>query len=333
MYFKSIQFIRAFAAVYVTLYHTIYWWNQKNDILTGIFDNGYGAIDLFFVVSGFVVFQSSEKFSKGFRSFFYFLTKRAARIYPMYWIIALLLLSLNQVHIPGSDVFGFCRTFLLLPGYTPIILTTWTLQYELYFYFLLGLSILNEKFRWILMGLFLLSITAFLAGFLKGDGIFIKESGFYNEFVLEFLLGVSATYVFKKAPFFLSVILSIAGLALFLLPLNQYSSHIISFGLPSVFLVTGLAGLEYYGKIRIPRFAILIGDASYCLYLIHLPIISYILPYPASSQPVYRLFIVTIVIVITLFAILLHLYIEKPLTIYINRFLFKYAPVKPKKDS
>jgi exopolysaccharide production protein ExoZ len=331
MYFRSIQLLRGFAAVYVTLFHLIYWWNQKNDFLTGIFNNGYGAIDLFFVISGFVVFQSAEKFKEGFRSFFYFLAKRAARIYPMYWIVSLLFLSIGFVHIPGYNVLEFCKTFLLLPGYTAIIIITWTLQYELYFYLLLGLSILNKRLRWILLGLFLLSVTSFLAGFLKGINIFIPPSGFYNEFVLEFLLGVSAVYVFKKPSFFLSVILSIAGLALFLLPLKQYSSHIISFGIPSLFLVIGLTSLEYKNKIRIPLFAVRVGDASYCLYLIHLPIIAYIFPYPASSQPFNRLLIVTFVILITLIAILLHLYVEKPLLTYINKRLLNMTPVNPKK--
>jgi exopolysaccharide production protein ExoZ len=178
----------------------------------------------------------------------------------------------------------------------------------------------------------MLSITSFLAGFLKGTGVFIKDSGFYNEFVLEFFLGVSATYIFKKLPFFLSLILSIAGMVLFLFPLEQFSSHVIPFGLPSAFLVTGLAGLEYGRKIWIPRFAVLVGDASYCLYLIHLPVISYILPYPAAPQPVNRLLIITIVIVITLVAIPVHLYIEKPLLTCINKFLLRYAPANKGKN-
>ena len=55
MYFRSIQFLRFIAALYITLFHVSYWWKYKQDALSGLFDNGYGAIDLFFVISGFVL--------------------------------------------------------------------------------------------------------------------------------------------------------------------------------------------------------------------------------------------------------------------------------------
>jgi peptidoglycan/LPS O-acetylase OafA/YrhL len=93
MYFKSIQLLRAFAATMVVFFHALFFWNKKDDFLSHLFDNMYGSIDLFFVISGFVVFQSVVQSKQGVKQFFIFLQRRMIRIYPVYWLILLSFLA------------------------------------------------------------------------------------------------------------------------------------------------------------------------------------------------------------------------------------------------
>jgi peptidoglycan/LPS O-acetylase OafA/YrhL len=86
-----------------------------------VFDWGKGAVDLFFVISGFVLFQSAQKFQPGIRSFFLFVKKRLVRIYPIYWLILPIVLFTNFSDFTLSNVWQSCKTVFLLLGFTPVI--------------------------------------------------------------------------------------------------------------------------------------------------------------------------------------------------------------------
>lgn len=333
MYFKCIQLLRAIAAIYITLYHTTYWWDREKDAFTGIFRNGNGAIDLFFVISGFVLFQAASKFRQGLRPALFFLARRFIRIYPLYWIVLTLFFVTGLISIPGTNEGQLFKNFLLLPGFFPALLTAWTLMYEVYFYFLVTLYVLNNRFKIILKALFALSALAFVINFSGNPAVHFKLHGFYNAFVLEFLLGVAVFQLFKRIPLALAVLLLVAGSILFFSPLHIYRSHLILFGIPSAFLVAGLTNLEYRQKLKIPRAAVLAGDASYCLYLIHLPILDAMLGSVFSMYPVNRFLILLIVLAFIPASIFIHLYFEKPLLRLLNGRLSWYAAPKKEKDN
>jgi exopolysaccharide production protein ExoZ len=143
--------------------------------------------------------------------------------------------------------------------------------------------------------------------------------GFYNEFIMEFFLGIIAFMSFKKIPFYLSLVLIITGCAFFLFSLQKSSSHIVSFGIPSMLILTGLTNLEYRNKIKIPGFFIIIGNASYILYLIHGPLMEKAFFYLDSIHVLGRITILFSIIVIILLSVIIHKYIEKPLLKWLNR--------------
>ncbi|MBS1936051.1 MAG: acyltransferase, partial [Bacteroidetes bacterium] len=87
MFFRSIQLLRVVAAIYITLFHISYWWNKNNTSSPHIFDFGFSAVDLFFVISGFVLYQSASQYLQGAKGSFNFFFKRLLRIYPLYWFI------------------------------------------------------------------------------------------------------------------------------------------------------------------------------------------------------------------------------------------------------
>src|ERR1044072_5783967 len=115
MYFRSIQVLRFAAALYVTLFHITHWWNYNENSFPKLFQFGYGAVDLFFVISGFVIVQSAFALQPGWASLLEFLKNRLGRIYPAYWLFLLLFIVTGMVDISGRTWGGFLRAFFLIP--------------------------------------------------------------------------------------------------------------------------------------------------------------------------------------------------------------------------
>lgn len=331
MYFNSIQLLRCIAALYVTLFHISYWWNQNNDALAGAFKNGHAGIDLFFVISGFVVVQSASKFKPGIASCIQFLKKRFIRIYPVYWLFLLLFFITGMLGTAQRTGWQIGQAVFLLPGHRGLIRSSWTLQYEVYFYLLIGVWVLSRKGKYILGALFLMALISFSATVLAAVtsiGHF-PVLGIYNEFVLEFFSGVLIFMIYKKIPVAAAVLLSIAGLLLFFVPVQLVSSHVIAFGIPSAMLLAASTALEYRRKIKIPRIAVLLGDASYCLYLIHPPLITFVLTKIPDAYSSNKLMLCFFIVALCALAVVVHWYLEKPLLRYLNNNLNK-SPVPEK---
>jgi exopolysaccharide production protein ExoZ len=321
VYFNSIQLLRFFAALYVVLFHISSPWNHTADHFTNLFNHGYGAIDLFFVISGFVVLQSGDTSNTGIRASGEFLKRRFIRLYPVYWIFLLLFLAVGWVQIKTTTIWGFWRSFFLLPGHKGIIGTSWTLQYELYFYILIALFVLNRRFKWLLVVLFALSLIS-MAGVVMASafGRHFPVYGFYNEFVANFFLGCVVYVIYNRIPAGLATGLVITGVLLFFfMPVTIYLRHFISFGIPAAMLLAGLTSLENHQKIKINRWFILLGNASYCLYLIHVPIIWFVWKQIGLYYQNNRLLLLLEVAVIVVFSVLLYQYFEAPLLRFLSK--------------
>ena len=97
---------------------------------------GLAGVDMFFVLSGFIMVAVAGRNIGPIR----FLWRRAARIYPTYWLVSLAVLALAIVApaLVDSSVIApisLWRSFLLVPGETvPLLAVGWTLVHEMYFY-------------------------------------------------------------------------------------------------------------------------------------------------------------------------------------------------------
>src|SRR4051812_24481767 len=122
MTLSSIQGLRFIAAFLVLLFHL------------EISYSGYKGVDLFFVISGFVIYYSThlEKVANKAEQRKKFVINRLTKIFILYWSSLIALFSINQfpldIHALGS--------FFLVPGHKSILGVSWSLSYELYFYFL-----------------------------------------------------------------------------------------------------------------------------------------------------------------------------------------------------
>ena len=144
-----IQILRAVAAIAVVVSHAA----QNLDRFaiapntSHFFVSGAAGVDLFFVISGFVMVYASEPLFGSASGAVTFLYHRIVRIVPLYWlattfyvIVAVLLPGLGTAYPIRTVAASFLFIPTLLPdgGIHPVVLQGWTLNYEMLFYVKIG---------------------------------------------------------------------------------------------------------------------------------------------------------------------------------------------------
>jgi peptidoglycan/LPS O-acetylase OafA/YrhL len=175
------------------------------------FNYGFLGVDIFFVLSGAVVAQSSLRESPAT-----FMKARLLRIFPTYFLITAI--TWVTVRIVFRD-FKFSTTFDSFPGIDlflngdPIVGTAWTLVYEIRYYLLLSLILLifrkqlNEKILIRLSGTWLLAQV--LTKFIHNENYdLVVMRGYGAYFILGILLSICKT---KVKLYQLSPLIFIAG--------------------------------------------------------------------------------------------------------------------------
>lgn len=168
MKLPSIQLLRSLAALLVAIVHgagferTILQENgsAESPLVSGLFLNGYAGVDLFFVISGFIMVWVTRTQRHGANAGLEFLFARTTRIYPVWWFAAgLMVVYALGLQSSMSAVVGqvtdeplaytgeyLARSFLLLPqAEYPILAVGWTLIHEVYFYVVFALLMLAPR--------------------------------------------------------------------------------------------------------------------------------------------------------------------------------------------
>lgn len=276
---KSIQYLRGIAAVLVVLFHA------SNALMThftqgakNYFTWGEAGVDLFFIISGFIMVYITYNKDISFKNFF---LKRIIRIYPVFWVyatIALIIFLINPNMINRSTAMPtlILPSYLLIPytEFTNLVQVAWTLVYEVHFYLIFGLCLFfTNKFRYIAAGIFL-SLLA-ISSLINYDAYYLKFVS--NPIILEFLLGMIVYFIiFRKSTKDLIILTILFLISLLTIYLNdQQAMRIIKYGIPSfVFMLV----VVYLDSIRMlgvgnsifSKFLTLLGDSSYSLYLSHI---------------------------------------------------------------
>lgn len=276
----SIQYLRAAAALAVAAYHALQWCD-------GGFDVGRAGVDVFFVISGVVMWTITAGRPVSPRAF---LWRRFTRVAPLYWIATLLVaaiapvwpyflpevksgwahLALSLAFIPHLDPKG-------LPF--PTLPPGWTLDYEMIFYLIFSAGLL-APLRWrarIVIGA-LIALVA--AGFVFPDSAYYLGA---NPMLLQFAAGMGLAIALRSGRLPSSAWGAglIAG-ALLVWVLVQ-EGHLFTelfrplvWGVPATMLVAGALSIEaaQRGPSRqgvVSRAGLALGDASFSIYLFHLP--------------------------------------------------------------
>ncbi len=274
----SLQFLRFVAAFSVVLFHFGRTLVLEYHVDRNYFDMGAAGVDIFFVLSGFIISYSSDPG----RGIVYFARKRVARIVPLYWLLTLVivLIALVKPNLLNSTVVTVdtvIKSLLFIPyqksggAVQPILFLGWTLCYEVFFYLIYGACLIfGARASWFASAaiFFLIALHAIWpAGSI--------EWRFYtNPILIEFVLGM----MLHKAYSAYSAIRSGSNVAAFVLVLLACVAYffIVTLAGPSLFASSLFAVLFVSGFLlmRLPSgklwaILVLLGDASYSLYLVH----------------------------------------------------------------
>ncbi|EAA1744171.1 acyltransferase family protein [Escherichia coli] len=287
---ESIQFLRAVAVLLVVLFH--YRFDAESLIANSkiIFFNGSIGVDLFFVISGFIIYYVTDNNKKGIFESASFILKRVIRVLPPY-----LLISFIFVYFGNKDYIKLIQSISFIPlsnkeppfyGY-PSLVVGWSLNYEIYFYILAAIGIMFfGKCKWLVISTSIVSLIMVLA--LINGNISLSTSVDYNinssylsmatnSIILDFTLGVACGYLAKrdnKVSNTAVITLSIVSIAIFIMCLMGIfrSEHGPMFwGLSSFFLVLSFIELEKRSILYFPKILIVIGNMSFSIYLVHIP--------------------------------------------------------------
>jgi exopolysaccharide production protein ExoZ len=131
---SNLQAVRAVAAIGVVVFHFGLMPATSLPFQVGAF-----GVDLFFVLSGFIIAHSSARSAR------HFLPRRLIRVIPAYWIATLIAALVTlQALSPTEAVDWLIQSLFYLPhpqGRPPLIFVAWTLVYELAFYLLYWLAL------------------------------------------------------------------------------------------------------------------------------------------------------------------------------------------------
>jgi peptidoglycan/LPS O-acetylase OafA/YrhL len=336
-----LQVYRGIAAVLVVMFHLNQMSAERLNQVTflNLFERGWSGVDYFFVLSGFImvyVHRSAIGKKDQLKSF---LVKRAVRIYPIYWIITLTVLCFFLV-IPGLankedlSLGHIIVSLLLIPQKNkPILDVGWTLIYEIYFYLLFSIGIwLKPKHSVpILSGWLLVTILHYRKIVKFPDDFFWLETVF-GDMNLEFVLGCLAAYIVikynNKIGKYRWILFGIANLGYVILGRlpglgNLGFDRITTFGVLAVMLIIAATSIDLKDSPKIPALLIFLGDASYSIFLTHVPVISAItkiLQKPNLGKYFDGFFAPALVAVFAVVVgCIFYFLIEKPLTVFLRQ--------------
>ena len=279
MSLHSIQYARALAALMVVLFHM-----GSTDYAGRYSGHWLGAgVDIFFVISGFIMYWTTagRDVTPGG-----FIRRRLLRIVPLYWLVTTvmvaLILGVPQVVRSGSfDLPHVVASYLFVPWMHPVlnypfpvVVPGWTLNYEMFFYvaFAACLALPERRRPW--------GLSAVLGGLVLAGWIFdphqVQTRFYTSTLLLEFLFGTGIGILVRRGR------LMPRGLALGLVPvilpalwlLDGAPQQGLTWGLPAAAFVYGIISLERQGLVPRLPLLLLLGNASYSLYLIHPMVLS-----------------------------------------------------------
>lgn len=306
----------------------------------------WGAgVDLFFVISGFIMVISSEKLFAAPGASVTFITRRLARIIPLYWAFSTLYL-LTKVEFGSPDgnplpsfpqilaSYAFWPADTFGDGYPrPFYTLGWTLNYEMFFYALFAVLIVFPREKAVGLVAAVLAAGVTLGLFFKPD--FVPFAFWSQPIVLEFALGMGIALLFRRgielgAPlrlclFALAVIflcfdgMDAAHKAVEWITPNDLS-RVLNWGLPAAILLAAavLKPQKRQAEGAFANMAVMLGDASYALYLVH-PFVIVSLNKIWIKCGLYQSFgywsyIVMVLIGASLAALAVHRWFEMPVT-------------------
>ncbi|WP_349569845.1 acyltransferase family protein [Azotobacter salinestris] len=279
----SIQALRAFAAWLVVFHHFMQvFFDFKADTLAGhlLSTRGQVGVDIFFVISGFVIYLASAGKPIASKRF---ILDRLIRIVPAYWIFTLLTASIiyfdaRVMPVYAVDPITLLKSLLFIPaqnpggfGFYPVLPVGWTLNFEMMFYILFALALCaGRRHRAWVTALLVLALSGWLAH------QSLVSSFYTNPVIYEFLLGIGLAVIYRRGwlpalsgrMLLAPALIAASATAMILWFDDRHPYRWLTWGVPGAALVAAMISMEHlFNGSQVLR---KLGDWSYSVYLLHI---------------------------------------------------------------
>jgi peptidoglycan/LPS O-acetylase OafA/YrhL len=288
---SELDALRGLAAVFVVLFH----YSMSGRPHYNIFRFGITGVDLFFIISGFVIMMSIERIKYGYE----FIISRFCRLFPTYWVCVTLTLIIimiakpfygQPVIVPWQQYFANMTMFQYYLGYDNLDGPYWTMIIEMSFYLIILLLFYVKALRSVV---FILTSLVVLMTILteKYRGDLFTQQFLYNFPLMEslplFVAGICFYKVFKQHKRSVLYIFLILGCYLAQVLLYRHCgrapghvSHAEYKLLLGIYFTFFFLLLLRKLKFIVTKYTLFLGKISFALYLIHQYLsINLIIPY------------------------------------------------------
>jgi len=321
---RTIDCLRGIAAISICYYHFT-WGNghylPANSIVKKIGGDGYLGVEIFFIISGFILPLSLHNSNYSLKNYFTFILKRLTRIDIPYFVTIILCILFAYIRTlsPSYKVPAFSTDYIriiLHIGYLPSIFhkawlnpAFWTLALEFQFYLLIALFFPLLIHKKIYLYIFIaLSLVA---------SYFSQTDDFLFKYLPFFCLGITIFKYYRSLMCFREFLASIVCLFTFILLRFDYH-YLFASAIPLV--------IFYEDDIN-NKLLLFLGKISYSIYLLHIPIGMRIINLSDSLISNYHLKEL-IVFINLLFIIgisfLFYKFVEKPAVILSKKIIYKH---------
>lgn len=328
--FEGVQVLRVIAALLVVITHSSFYTHERLNPEMQIWRTGAIGVDIFFIISGFVMMATARSFTSAPGGWKLFASRRLLRIVPMYWLATTVKL-VTMLLIPSMILHANLSPWTIFSSYTflpstnidgrfePLLGVGWTLIFEMFFYatFTIGLFLRVNVITFVSA----VMSTCFLVSFFRTPD-WNAATMYFNPIVMYFPIGMlmfelsqRVSRVTLQTSALIATILALFAFLNLEFDVKSGAANLATVA-TSCLVVFVTISAEPLLRGRLPKLLLFLGEASYVLYLFH-PLVAPIVPevlrriYPTIPAEIsVALCIVTAVLT----AALIHSAIERPVT-------------------
>jgi peptidoglycan/LPS O-acetylase OafA/YrhL len=346
---QTVQALRAIAALVVVLFHSALILEREkyggHQVFGGAFSIGYVGVDIFFVLSGFIIVAAHYRDLGVPSAASRYFARRFIRLYPIYWIYLAAAIALGVVTGVAADwlkpaELATAFTLVRISHEAPPISVAWSLYHEVLFYAAFAVAIWNKRIG---IALFLAWMAAVVAAYFSGfTAPFLKHQDLVGVitslFNLNFAMGILVYLAATRGT--IRPLWSDAGALLCLVTgaalayRSGAEDYRILFGVGAAFLLLSCVSREQRGGANVSAWLVFLGDASYSIYLIHPLVLSAFAKVSNALQlpgkvPAEGQFVIAAITAVAAGCIA-YVLIEKPLLARLSK---RAAPARPATNS